>query len=200
MRRATDLLRGYDHAAAKNEAESFFWTELADNYLEMAKLRLYDENHPTREGARYALYHALLMVIKLFAPYLPHVTERIYLGLFAESESSRSIHTARWPTADPRLEDDTSEAVGGTLVEIATAVRRYKSEHSLPLGTELARLELVVEGPAMAEFLHQARADLKSITRAKKVCLSGDVSPHLDVVLKGKLVTAAIEIAHALRT
>lgn len=200
VRRATDLLRGYDYAAAKNEAESFFWTELADNYLEMAKLRLYDGAHPTREGARYALYHALLAVIKLFAPYLPHVTEQIYLGLFAESESSPSIHVARWPTVDPRLEDDASEAAGGTLVEIATAVRRYKSEHSLPLGTELALLELAVEGPAMAEILRQARADLKSITRAREVCLVGEVSAHLDVVLKGKPVTVAIEIGQALRT
>jgi len=42
VERTTALRRGYEYAAAKSETEAFFWHELADNYLEMAKARLYD--------------------------------------------------------------------------------------------------------------------------------------------------------------
>ncbi|HEX5572088.1 MAG TPA: class I tRNA ligase family protein, partial [Ktedonobacterales bacterium] len=35
IQRATDLLRAFEYAAAKSEIESFFWRDLADNYLEM---------------------------------------------------------------------------------------------------------------------------------------------------------------------
>ncbi|HJT56679.1 MAG TPA: valine--tRNA ligase, partial [Ktedonobacteraceae bacterium] len=50
--RATELLRNYEYAAAKSETESFFWRELADNYLEMSKERLYDATNEMHEGAR----------------------------------------------------------------------------------------------------------------------------------------------------
>jgi len=47
-------MEAYEYATAKSEIESFFWQELADNYLEMCKQRLYDETHPNREGRVFA--------------------------------------------------------------------------------------------------------------------------------------------------
>jgi valyl-tRNA synthetase len=54
-------------------------------------------------------------------------------------------------------------------VEVATAVRRYKSEHSLPLGAELAALHLVVADAALREQLEDGTVDLQSITRAREI-------------------------------
>ncbi len=181
IRRATDLFLEYDYAAAKSEVEAFFWRDLADNYLEMAKLRLYDEGHPDREGARYALHRVLLAVLKLFAPILPYVTEEVHQGLFAGPAGS-SIHRAAWPTADERLEDDAAEATGEALVAIATAVRRYKSEHNLPLGSELALLQLAPPTAALASALRAAEADLMSITRARRIEIAESVDPALQAV------------------
>jgi valyl-tRNA synthetase len=169
-------MEDYEYATAKSEIESFFWQELADNYLEMCKQRLYDEAHPLREGARFALYQTLLTLVKLFAPFLPHITEEIYLGMFAIDPECVSIHTSVWPLANPALESDDSEALGRVLVEIATAVRRYKSEHNLPLGTEISQLQLVTSGEGLAAdklnplfLLDTVEADLKSITRARVI-------------------------------
>ena len=55
------------------------------------------------------------------------------------------------------------------LIEIATAVRRYKSEASLSLGAELQRLRLVTAEPAIADILRAASTDITSVTRAKVV-------------------------------
>jgi valyl-tRNA synthetase len=184
IRAATHYMRDYEHAAAKSEIEAFFWTELADNYIEMAKLRLYaspseteSETAAARPGAQFALRHTLLTVLKLFAPFLPHVTERIYQALFAAPDHP-SIHVAPWPVADPRLEDDAAEKVGAALVSIATAVRRYKSEHNLPLGDALQRIELSTADRSLYLVLHEARADVASIARAEDVRISEE--PHLD--------------------
>ena len=54
VRRATTAMLDYDYAAAKAEVEAFFWKDLADNYLEMAKQRLYNPDHPQHPGAVYA--------------------------------------------------------------------------------------------------------------------------------------------------
>jgi len=193
VRQATRFWANYDYAAAKSETEQFFWRELADNYLEMCKLRLYDETHAMREGARYALYHTLLAVAKLFAPFVPYVTEAIYQGLFAEAEGNPSIHGTFWPVSDPRWEDEASEAAGEALVAIATAVRRYKSAHNLPLSAALERLQLVAGDPALVEALRKATADLMSVTRSERV----DVSPHLDPDLEAVQADGPVAVALA---
>ncbi len=169
IQRVTEHFRQYDYAAAKSEVESFFWRNLADNYLEFAKERLYDEAHPMREGARYTLYSVLLATLKLFAPFLPYITEAIYHELFASTDGSGSIHTGRWPIADETLIDDDAESAGELLIEIATAVRRYKSEASLSLGAELQRLRLVTAEPAIADMLRAASSDITSVTRAMAI-------------------------------
>lgn len=176
IERVTALFADYDYATAKSETELFFWGALADNYLEMAKLRLYSDEAGNNAGARYALYYALLTTLKLFAPILPYVTEQIYLGLFAAADGAASIHRAAWPAGKKAWWDETAVSTGELLVEIATAVRRYKSQRNLSLGTELARLHLLTEDKALAARLRAATADLQSITRAQQV----NVLPALD--------------------
>jgi len=174
--RVTELLHGYDHAAAKAEVEGFFWRELADNYLEMAKARLYDESSPTRSGAVYTLYTTLLAVVKLLAPFVPHITEAIYQGLFAAVEDGGSLHRARWPEAIPTLIDAMAESTGEALLAIATAARRFKSEAGLALGAELTSLQLATEDAALAQTLLAAEEDLRSVTRAGVIAVSGSLN------------------------
>lgn len=173
VQRATASLQEYEYAAAKSEIESFLWTELADNYLEMAKQRLYDATEPTHTAAIYTLQTIFITLLKLFAPFLPYVTEAIYQGIGEEGfREKKSIHLESWPVPDPTLEDDSVEAAGQILVEIATAVRRFKSERNLPLGAELNRVQLAaVENGSILEILRSSMADLKSITRAREISI-----------------------------
>jgi valyl-tRNA synthetase len=188
--RVSELFEGYDYATAKSELENFFWRDLADNYLEMAKQRLYNETHPLHHAARYTLYNVLLTTIKLFAPFTPHITEAIYQAIFLHEDwleearkgnwpggvGWKSIHTSRWPEPDVSLQDEQAEQIGEYLIEIASAVRRYKSENNLSLRTELNRLQLSVKEPHLAVAFQDASSDLMSITRAKRV----DVVAEMD--------------------
>ncbi len=172
VKRMTYLLESYDYAAAKSELEGFFWTELADNYLEMCKQRLYGDENPGREGAIYTVYRTLTTLLQLFAPFFPYVTEEIYQNLL-QDESGKgpytavSIHLTNWPVVEAALEDQDAEAVGERLIEIATVVRRFKSEHNLALGSELTRVKLAIVDPSQVVFLRDALEDLMSITRAR---------------------------------
>jgi valyl-tRNA synthetase len=192
LARATELLEGYDYAAAKAEMEAFFWRDLADNYLEMAKARLYDDAHEQHDGARYTLHVALLSVVKLFAPFLPHVTEAIYQGVFAAGEGGGSLHRARWPQADAALLNEGAEAMGEALVDVATAVRRYKSEASLALGAELPLLQLATADAALAEALRAAAADLRSVTRARAFAVVERLDDDLAVLPAEGAVRVAV--------
>ena len=109
------LFGAYDYAVAKNELEGFFWHDLADNYLEMAKQRLYDPAGDRHEGARYCLYWALKTLAQMFAPILPFVTDEIYQGLFTAGGDFQSVHRSSWPQVDPRLIDESAVAQGEIL-------------------------------------------------------------------------------------
>ena len=169
IRRATAAMQAYEYSAAKNEVETFFWKDLADNYLEMAKQRLYNPDHLQNKGAVYALRIALLQVLKMLAPFIPFVTEAIYLELFAVADGSPSIHRSDWPTADLAYEDQAALRFGEVLLQVATAVRRYKSEQNLGLGAEFSRLQLTAVSSAQGETLQAAAADLSSVTRALEI-------------------------------
>lgn len=194
VERVTTLFTEYDYATARAEAESFFWTTLADNYLEMAKMRLYDATDPQAAGARYALRTTLLTILKLFAPFLPYVTEEIYTTLFTDEDGS--IHRAAWPTLATlppgEADDEATERAGDTLVAIATAVRRYKSENGLSLGRELARLQIATDDATLADWLRASVTDLRSITRAATVEMSDQLDPSLQELAADGVVRIAL--------
>jgi valyl-tRNA synthetase len=171
IEQTTTQLEAYDFAKARATVEDFFWNTLADNYIEMAKHRLYDTagKNEGRDAARYTLYQALLTVIKLLAPFIPHVTEEIYRLYFARFDGARSIHRSRWPAGNPDWAQAEAARFGAELVAIATEVRRFKSNTQRSLGAELARLVLVTDDEQVREWLHRSLADIQSVTRAREV-------------------------------
>lgn len=74
---------------------------------------------------------------------------------------------------------------GDVLIGIASAVRRYKSENALSLGSEIARLQLATDNAELARVLDEARADIASITRARAI----EIGPALE----GGLVQLTLE-------
>jgi valyl-tRNA synthetase len=133
---------------------------------------------------------------------MPYVTEEIYQGLFAQedgrladSQGFPSIHTSPWPEAHHVLEDDDAEQTGALLVEIATAARRFKSEHNLSLGTELRLIQLAfVAAPdaGLLDGLESAEADLKGITRARQITFTSTPDPASAIAVASGSLTVQI--------
>ena len=167
---ATSELQNGEYATGRAEVERFFWSDLCDNYLELAKARLYQEAGSEHTAAQWTLYQALLAVLKLFAPYLPYITEEIYQHLFRKWEGAPSIHRSSWPTERPAWLDTQAEETGKTLLELLHRVRRYKAENGLSVGAELATLHIHARSE-QSDALQAALIDLKSATRARSIIL-----------------------------
>jgi valyl-tRNA synthetase len=172
---ATNELEQGDYAATRAATERFFWSDLCDNYLELVKARLYSEPGSARLAAQWTLAQALLCVLKLFAPYLPFVTEELYQGLFRVHEGAISLHLSAWPIVQPTWQDQQAEADGMLLLELLRQVRKYKAERGLSVGAELATLHIDAP-PEARQFLIVATVDIKSATRACTLFFSAQ--PH----------------------
>ncbi len=170
--RATAAMEEYEFATARSEAERFFWTDLCDNYLEMVKFRLYNDSGEAgmsaREGARHTLSAALLAVLKLLAPFMPHITDEIYQAGFAATDGAPSIHVSCWPIAPEEWADLEAERVGQAMMEVVDAVRRWKAERKLSVGAPLAAVSITCP-PSLAGALEGAALDLRSVTRAERI-------------------------------
>jgi valyl-tRNA synthetase len=159
VRESTDDLEGYDYARVLARAESFFWA-FCDNYLELVKSRRYgDLGEPAAGSANAALLGALSSMLRLFAPYLPFVTEEVWSWW-----RPGSVHAASWPAADELIalaggEDDRGILALDAATAVLGEIRKKKSEEQRPLKTP-ARLVRVFDTAERLALLEEVRADL----------------------------------------
>ena len=160
---ATTLFKEYAYSHARRCIEDFFWNDLCDNYLELVKKRVYDTSRqPARNSALQTLGYIFNTVLKLFSPYLPHITEEINIQLFKMSESVNKL--GAWPDQQQHFNNQKSLRIGQATKDILAQVRKYKSQHNLPLNAVLK--ELIISG----KTLHASViSDLQNASHCQKI-------------------------------
>ena len=178
VEQATASFDAFDYTSALEVTEKFFW-QFCDDYLELVKERAYGAGgEAAAASAQAALRLALNVLLRLFAPFLPFVTEEAWSWW-----QQGSVHRAGWPssdelpaTGDPALLD----AIAAALI----GIRGAKSQAKASMKTEVARA--VVTGPdEMLAELRLVEADLRAVGRitGELVWTPGDAPLAVDVEL-----------------
>jgi valyl-tRNA synthetase len=167
--RASALLEELDYAGALDAVERFFWSGYTDNYLELVKARARSETDAAgRSSAVAAAQQGLSVLLRLFAPYVPYVTEEAWSWGFAGATGERSIHRAPWPQASEFAGLPEGDDAGRTFdlaCAFLDAVRRGKSAAGATVGRQLATLR-VAASPETVASLRACLPDLRSAARA----------------------------------
>lgn len=162
---ATDAFEDYNYTKAKLEIDSFFWKTFADNYLEIIKDRTYQGSQKEKDSASYTLYHTLLTIVKLFAPFVPYITEEIYQTYFREYEGKKSVHLEDWPSPMKIKKEEQDVEVWSTLINTLAAIRQKKSEAKMSLKKPIS-LTLPAKD---LKILEKVMGDFKAVTNSKEV-------------------------------
>jgi valyl-tRNA synthetase len=167
---ATKAFDGYDYARVLQRTEAFFWG-FCDDYLELVKGRRYGEQGPdSAASANSALTAALSVMLRLFAPFLPFVTEEVW-SWWREG----SIHTAAWPTPQELTSLLDDNAADTAVVDRATyqwatdvlfEVRKQRSEAKQPLKVPITKVTVKAE-PAAVALMPIVDADLRAALRVQ---------------------------------
>ena len=204
VRSSTAALDSYDHAGALEATERFFWM-FCDDYLELVKARAYGSGAGA-SSARGALRAALSVLLRLFAPFLPFVTEEVW-SWWQEG----SVHRAAWPSAvadgpdgagapggagDPvgaGASGGAGDPVGaGDPLVLATAaavlgqIRKAKSEAKVSMRAEAARVIVRVPSAAAADAVRASEDDLRA---------AGNVVDLSLVLASGRELAAEVTLA-----
>ncbi len=160
----------FDYFDAKMILEDFFWNILCDNYLEIAKKRVYNSDGLDTKGAISAactMHYCLEVILKLWAPIIPHMTEEIHSVLY---EQERSIHAkGSWPelgSLELAIANSHDVASKGDLVVLVLSeVRKYKSLRNISIKVPIEALYYKAD----RELDVQATADLSNASNANAV-------------------------------
>ena len=149
VREVTDALEDFDTQRAGSLLSAFI-DDLSNWYVRRSRRRFWDGD----PGALWTLHETLEVLVRLMAPIVPFVTERVWQDLIVPVSpgAAPSVHLASWPTADETLVDDRlhrAMKLTRRLVELGRAARsEAKVKTRQPLRRALvssAALELLTD-------------------------------------------------------
>jgi valyl-tRNA synthetase len=140
----------------------FFWDELCDWFVEMAKPIFNEGSEADKAETRATLAHALETVLRALHPYMPFITEELWQKLPKSPDRRASIALTPYPTAADGRRDAEADRQMATLTAAIGAARTVRSEHEIKPRT-LIRVEfrsavesvrrLLADNKRMIQFL-----------------------------------------------
>ncbi|HEV2761061.1 MAG TPA: class I tRNA ligase family protein, partial [Acidimicrobiales bacterium] len=177
---ATTAFDGYDYARALERTESFFWG-FCDDYLELVKSRAYGgQGDEGAASANRALTVSLSTMLRLFAPFVPFVTEEVW-SWWKEG----SVHRATWPTAE-ELRGPAGAGADPLVLEVASSVlgevRKAKTVAQVSMRAEVAQA-VVRDTPERLAALAAAEGDVRDAGRIAELVTERSDQPSVTVEL-----------------
>ena len=136
--RVNDLIADFQIGEAERVLHEFIWSDFADWYIELAKVRMRNGDDQPRQ----VLAHVLERVLRLLHPFMPFVTEEIWQRLTAvlppEGSLPESIMIAPYPDPKARLSEEELQARREAdapasdevelLIDFVRAIRNIRAE------------------------------------------------------------------------
>lgn len=124
----TDNLDKFELGVAVQKLYDFIWDVFCDWYIELAKIRL-QKGGDEAATARAVLVYVMSEILKLLHPFMPFITEEIWLTLPHDGET---IMKAQWPEFNDELVFADDENKMNIIMDAIRAIRNRRGEMNVP--------------------------------------------------------------------
>ncbi|MEX1047794.1 MAG: isoleucine--tRNA ligase [Actinomycetota bacterium] len=166
-------LESYDATSAGRRIQGFV-DDLSNWYVRRARRRFWN---PAGEGGRdstaafWTLHESLVTLARLLAPFVPFVSEEIWLTLAAgKSGAPESVHLSDYPKNEPRRIDPKLDESMQTVRDIIELGRRVRNDAKVKVRQPLARA--AVHFPGERTLVESLLALVKEELNVKEVVFS----------------------------
>jgi valyl-tRNA synthetase len=183
-REVNTQLEQYDFHGVVQTLYHFFWDDFCDWYIELSKETITAEaDSPERNVARARLISGLEQSLRLLHPFMPYLTEELWLKLpvqhaqllhRAYAGAEPTIMLASYPQCDDALVDEQAESEMQAVIDLISRVRNIRSEMNIKPGD---RIQLMIAAKADLQTVFTASSDqIARLTRASQVSIDGNVA------------------------
>ena len=177
-------LEKYEIGLAGAKLYDFVWSEFCDWYIEAIKPSLYSDDPVVKGNAASNIYYVLVSILKMLHPYIPFVTEHIYLSLPIHEET---IMLSEYPTYREDLFFAKEMAEFAAVMDIIKGIRNIRAEMSV---APAKRIHITVK--TMNEnLIRSGEGYLAKLAGVEKVTYDASYVPGKK---ESTVVTAAAEI------
>ena len=141
----------------------FIWNDICDWYIEMIKPRLYDKENKSYKTAIWTLNHVLISAAKMLHPFMPFVTEEVYLNLKSQKES---IMLALWPKAEYEFAEE--EKAIDIINDMIRQIRNARANMNIT-GAKKTSAQIVLEKGKFEEVFKEAQNYFKKLAYIENI-------------------------------
>lgn len=125
----TEKLKEYRFDEASQTIYKFYWNEFCDWYIEISKFDLRDSNK--REKTLSILLYILEESMAMIHPFMPFLTEEIYLNLPKYNIKSKALMIRDYPKCNDSYIFEEIEKEFNLIQEIVSAIRNSRASFNL---------------------------------------------------------------------
>ncbi|MBE7029589.1 MAG: valine--tRNA ligase [Ruminococcaceae bacterium] len=140
VKEVTDNLDKFELGVAVSKLYDFIWDILCDWYIEMIKMRLYAKEESGRV-AQNVLSYVLSGSLKLLHPFMPFITEEIFMALPTNEES---IMISDWPKFSEDLSFADEEKKIEMIIGAIKSLRNLRAEMNVPMSKK-AKMYIITD-------------------------------------------------------
>ncbi|MDB2591851.1 valine--tRNA ligase, partial [Candidatus Pelagibacter bacterium] len=169
--------------AAKN-AYQFAWHSYCDWYLELSKTILFSDNEEAKSEVRKVSSYVFKQILILLHPFIPFVTEEIWLKNKFDKSGNDFLMYANWPTGEVNKDSSTDQVEN--IISIISEIRSFKNELNVSPGSFID-MSINSINDNQKSFINNNEIILKKLGRINNI-LSDDLDkPAATMVVSGDL-------------
>ncbi|HCT64846.1 MAG TPA: valine--tRNA ligase [Lachnospiraceae bacterium] len=189
----SDNMTNYELGLAVDKIHNFLWDEYCDWYIEMVKPRLYNKEDKTRKAALWTLKKVLTNALKLLHPYMPFITEEIFMHLQSEEES---IMISKWPEFREEWNFKDNEEEMDQIKEAVRSIRNIRAEMNV-VPSKKAKVFVVSDDEYTRAIFQRSEVFLKTLAYASELSVQENKESIADDAVSCVIQNAVIYMPFA---